>query len=269
MSESSTRKISELYIHPVKSCKGIKIKSWKVGPYGFKYDRYWMIIDEKYQFVTQREKPKLVLITPKIEEVDSEDESKGGDLVLSAPDMEELRLPLLPDQDNCIKYKATIWEDTLEVCDCGEESSKWLTKFLGFSARIVFKSGARFVARNIPKEINHQPKIALTDGFPFFMFSEESLSDLNKRLSTPIDSRSFRPNIVIQGCNGPFEEDTWKEIIIGNDKENVFHVACRCTRCVVTNVNPDTGEINKQILKTLQSYRRVDAGAKYFSCFGN
>ncbi|CAG8595648.1 12695_t:CDS:2 [Cetraspora pellucida] len=268
MSENSTRIVSALYIYPIKSCKGIELKSWKIGQYGFKYDRNWMIIDEKCEVVTQREHSKLVLITPKIEEVDPEDESKGGDLVLSAPDMEELRLPLLPNESDYIKYKATIWDDIIDVCDCGDESSKWITKYLGISARIVFKSDDRLITRNLPKDIGHQPKIAFADGYPFLLLSEESLNDLNKRLSKLVDVRNFRPNIVVRGCNGPFEEDTWKKIIIGNDKENLFFVACRCTRCTVPNVNPDTGEINKQTLRTLQSYRRVDAGAKYFSCFG-
>ncbi|KAF0392314.1 MOSC-domain-containing protein [Gigaspora margarita] len=268
MSGNSTRVISALYIYPLKSCKGIELKSWKIGQYGFKYDRYWMIINEKCQVVTQREQSKLVFITPKLEEVDSEDESKGGDLVLSAPDMEELRLPLLPDQVNCIKSKATIFDDTIDACDCGEESSKWITKYLGCSARIVFKSDARFVSSNLPKELSHQPKVAMQDGFPFLLISEESLSDLNNRLSKLVDARNFRPNIVVRGCNCPFEEDKWKKIIIGDDKENLFFVACRCTRCTVPNVNPDTGEINNQTLRTLQSYRRVDAGAKYFACFG-
>ena len=56
--------------------------------------------------------------------------------------------------------------------------------------------------------------------YPFLILSQESLSDLNKRLSSPVAIRNFRPNIVIKGCNKPYEEDTWKKIGIGSDQSN-------------------------------------------------
>ena len=43
--------------------------------------------------------------------------------------------------------------------------------------------------------------------------------------------RNFRPNIVVKGCNAPYEEDTWKKIVIGEDRENIFYVTCRSIRC--------------------------------------
>lgn len=38
---------------------------------------------------------------------------------------------------------------------------------------------------------------------------------------------------MIKGCNKPFEEDTWKKIIMGEDADdNLFFVVARSTRCV-------------------------------------
>ena len=83
---------------------------------------------------------------------------------------------------------------------------------------------------------NLKPKFqtAFADGYPFLILSQESLSDLNKRLSSPVAMRNFRPNIVIKGCKKPYEEDTWKQIRIGPDHSNdhLFFLVARCTRCV-------------------------------------
>ena len=54
--------VASLYIYPVKGCRGISLDSAKLGPYGFLYDRFWMIVDESNTFVTQRQVPKIALL---------------------------------------------------------------------------------------------------------------------------------------------------------------------------------------------------------------
>ncbi|CAG8435765.1 6221_t:CDS:2 [Diversispora eburnea] len=222
--------VSSLCIYPVKSCRGIP----------------------------------LALISPRINELSSE-------LILSAPEVQDLHLPLLPKKEFCKKYQTNLWGDQVIGYCCGDEPDNWLSNFLKVSVGLLFKSNedTRIIRKNLPKEIDFQPETAFADSYPFLIMSEESLHDLNKRLSEPVAFINFRPNIVVKGCNKSFEEDTWKEIIIGNDKENIFYLACRSTRCTVPNVNPDTGIKNKlEPLKTLSSYRRVDLGSKYHACFG-
>lgn len=51
--------ISSIYIYPVKSCRGIKVDSWKINNFGFKYDRFWMIVDDQNHSITQREHSKV------------------------------------------------------------------------------------------------------------------------------------------------------------------------------------------------------------------
>ncbi|RIA96948.1 hypothetical protein C1645_871773 [Glomus cerebriforme] len=264
--------ISELYIYPVKSCRGIKVNSWKINQYGFKYDRFWMLVDDQNKSLTQREHSKLALISPIIQENDDDD--NGGVLILTNPENDqELILPLLPNKENHSKLSVTICGEIIMAYDCGKESLKWISDYLGFEAKIVYKSieESRFIEKNLPSkdELLKQPETAFSDGYPFLIISEESLSDLNKRLSLPVTSRNFRPNIVVKGCKEPFEEDTWKKIVIGETNDNLFFVVARCIRCVMTTVNPETGvKEGLDPLKTLQSYRRVDPGAKYKACFG-
>ncbi|CAB4375162.1 unnamed protein product [Rhizophagus irregularis] len=241
--------ISSIYIYPVKSCKGIKVDSWKINNYGFKFDRFWMIVDDQNHAITQREHSKLALVSPTIHENDDDD--NGGSVILTNPENDqELKLPLLPNKGNGIKLSVTICDEIIMAYDCD----------------------LRIIEKNLPpkNELLKQPETAFSDGYPFLIISEESLSDLNNRLSLPVTFRNFRPNIVIKGCNKPFEEDTWKKIIVGEDADdNLFFVVARSTRCVMTTVNPETGiKEGLDPLKTLQSYRRVDPGAKYKACFG-
>ena len=69
----------------------------------------------------------------------------------------------------------------------------------------------------------------------------------------------FRPNMVVKGCE-PFAEDTWKRIRIG---EVEMALVKPCPRCVVTTIDKDTLEKNKEPLKTLSKYRKQEGGAMF------
>ncbi|CAG8455398.1 13900_t:CDS:2 [Ambispora leptoticha] len=250
--------VTTLYIYPVKSCRGIQVDSWKTNKFGFMYDRFWMVVDENYKYRTQREFPKMALIVPTINE-NPEDEH-GGSLVLTAPGIDrELSLPLNPNN--------------LDAYDCGDEAATWITEYMGVSSRIVYKSTQEIRTLGIyaPSEqvLGFKPQTAFADGYPFLLISEESLNDVNNRVSSPVIMRNFRPNIVVKGCRFPFEEDTWKQFVIGEDDENLFYVASRSTRCIMVTVNPETGKRkSNEVFKVLQSYRRVDKQSKYRPCVG-
>ena len=73
--------------------------------------------------------------------------------------------------------------------------------------------------------------------------------------------RHFRPNLVIAG-SGPYEEDDWTVIRIG---PVVFDVAKPCTRCVLTTVDPATGQraADQEPLATLMRTRQFDDGVRF------
>jgi uncharacterized protein YcbX len=96
-------------------------------------------------------------------------------------------------------------------------------------------------------------QVAFSDGFPLLLISESSLSDLNNRLPESVAMKRFRPNLVVKNTK-PYEEDSWKKIKIG---ECEFNVAKPCSRCVLTTVDPETGEFSgKEPLRTLATYRK-------------
>ena len=42
-SDSSIR-VANLFLYPIKCCRGIEMKELQVGPRGFLYDRYWVVV---------------------------------------------------------------------------------------------------------------------------------------------------------------------------------------------------------------------------------
>jgi uncharacterized protein YcbX len=64
--------------------------------------------------------------------------------------------------------------------------------------------------------------------------------------------RRFRPNIVISGCPA-YAEDSWREISIGAID---FRLPKPCSRCSVPAINPDTAQLTKEPLATLNRLRK-------------
>lgn len=100
----------------------------------------------------------------------------------------------------------------------------------------------------------------------FLLISEESVSDLNNRLSlnaqkgtrgtsVQINPMRFRPNLVVYGGE-PYAEDGWLNIKIGNKN---FMSLGGCNRCQMINLVHQAGLVQRsnEPLATLASYRRV------------
>jgi len=256
-----TVEVVELYIYPVKSCKGIRIDRMGVGVYGFHYDRFWLIIDADLKFVTQRSKPTLCFVEPQIDE-------EKGTLTLKAPNMEDLVLPLKPRVNSDAKiHQVTVWDDQMQGIDQGDEVAEWICRFLGGAGyRLVAKGiePRRLKAAKLPEKVQFafEPQTGFADAWPFLLVSTASLDDLNSRLEKPAEMKNFRPNIVVKGCEA-FEEDKWKEIAI-NGKSH--YVVTLCIRCQVTTVDTEKGEYLLNTYKTLQKYRRVHPTKRYDCC---
>lgn len=79
------------------------------------------------------------------------------------------------------------------------------------------------------------------------------LEDLGEE---PLSLSRFRPNIIISGT-GPFEEDSWSEINIG---EISIQVLSQCASCLLPNVDTETGirNVRNQPYKLPNDFRKVD-----------
>ena len=54
--------LSDLYIYPVKSLGGIRVTEAVVESRGLRYARRWLIVDERNQFMTQRQTAEMALL---------------------------------------------------------------------------------------------------------------------------------------------------------------------------------------------------------------
>ncbi len=108
---------------------------------------------------------------------------------------------------------------------------------LGLSLRLVMMPDST-ERKADPRYAHNNENVSFADGFPYLLISQASLDELNGRLAEPITMRRFRPNFVISDTQ-PFEEDTRKNITIGNLR---FEVVKPGARCVLTTIDPETGQ---------------------------
>jgi uncharacterized protein YcbX len=232
--------LSEIFVYPVKSLAGISANSWPVTEKGFQYDRKWMIIDNERQFLSQRKLPKMALIKTALTD---------QNLILSAPGMEDLSLPLEPVNGQIIN--STIWHDQCDARSVSTEADQWLGDFLKLDCRLVYQPDE--VIRPVdPDYANPAGKIAFSDGFPFLTISENSLAALNQDMQLDLAMIRFRPNLVISGCPA-YAEDSWREISIGAID---FRLPKPCARCSIPAIDPETAQIGKEPLLTLSRTRK-------------
>lgn len=238
--------LSTLTYYPIKACRGFDVPASKVERMGLEHDRRMMVVTPDGGFLTQREHPRLALITPTL---------KGDSLTLSAPNFDSLQISI---QKTGTPTPVDIWhsKDVASI-DQGDEAAAWLSDWLGISVRLVHFSDGYMRNVNPEYAINPDDHTGFADGYPILIISEESLQDLNSRLDSPVPMNRFRPNLVVKGCE-PFAEDTWKRIRIGGVE---MALVKPCARCVVTTIDKETLEKSKEPLKTLGNFRKHKLGA--------
>jgi len=240
--------ITDLFIYPVKSLKGIALDNSQTGQRGLEFDREWMITDNAYNFISQREIELMTTIETKID---------SSSLILSSPQNRRLKVPLESNRIN--KVKVMVWDDYCDAYDEGDEASSWLTEALGAhkgsSLRLV-----RFDQKDkrlVPKKYLNgvHAESAFSDQFPYLITSWESLSKLNNGLlennSKKVSMNRFRPNIVIKGLSDIEKMTSFNLTCEKGDYQ--FGLRKPCKRCKITTINQETGEVEnpKEPLATL------------------
>lgn len=231
--------ISSIYIYPIKSLAGVKLQKATTTPFGFKYDRRWMLIDEQNTFISQRTKHKMALFEVKISD---------NNIVVGYKDEQQL-IPL--EIKTGKKINVNIWKDTTEAILFNKPAiNKWFSSILGCSCRLVFmpeNSSRTMDTQYVPSK----QQVSFADGYQYLLIGEQSLVLLNNKLTNPVTINRFRPNIVFAGGNA-FDEDKFKHITINHCK---FTIVKPCARCVLTTINPKTGIKGKEPLQTLSTFR--------------
>ncbi len=240
--------LTEITVYPVKSAGGITVQEREVEARGLAGDRRWMVVGPDGGFLTQRDWPRMALISTALD---------ADTLRLDAPGCETLRVPRVPDGE---RLTVQVWRSVCEAVSAGAEADEWLTAFLEMPCRLVFMPDE--TRRTVSAEFAAgEGIVSFADGFPLLLIGEASLADLNARLADPVPMNRFRPNLVITGA-APYAEDDWTQVRIG---AVLFHVVKPCDRCAMTTVEQTTGEKHgPEPLQTLAKYRRADSGKVLF-----
>ncbi|MGX0891580.1 uncharacterized protein YcbX [Pseudomonas sp. ADAK2 TE3594] len=244
-------RLSALYRYPLKSGKGETLNQVSLDKLGLDGDRRWMLVDEASgRFLTQRAVAKMSQLSALW--------NADGGLTLSAPDHSPIDIAL-PDAEADLRG-VTIWRDTLRVPDAGDAAGAWVSEFIGKPTRLVQVplDRARTTQAGYGKD---DDQVAFADGFPLLLIGQASLEDLSSKVGRPLEMLRFRPNLVIEGSEA-YAEDSWKRIRIG---EVEFRVVKSCSRCILTTIDPQTGERSedREPLATLQKYRTETDGAMF------
>lgn len=246
--ETQQIEITELNIFPVKSLGGIKLTESRLKTSGLEFDRNWMITDENFNFVTQRQIPEMAKIRVSISQ---------NHLMLDADRISPLEIDLSLNESNKIETK--VWNSPCKGFDEGKNSANWLNEVLGkFNNKNLklIRFDKNFIREVDPKHLKGENShTAFADAFPFLITSVESLELLNSHLikknCEPVNMDRFRANIVIKNVK-PFDEHYF-ESIEETEKKYSFGLRRACKRCKIITIDQQTGEIQnpKEPLATL------------------
>ncbi|KAJ0018441.1 hypothetical protein Pint_11911 [Pistacia integerrima] len=279
-SSEASAKVTSIFIYPVKSCRVISVSQAPLTPTGFRWDRQWIIVNQKGRAVTQRNEPKLALVEvelPKEAFLEGWEPTGGSYMVIKAPGMDVLKILLSKPHD--VTDGVSLWEWSGSALDEGAEAANWFTKFLGKTSRLV-RFNAASENRPVDPEYARGHNLMFSDQYPYMLLSQGSLDALNKLVNEPVPVNRFRPNlyissilvcdsIVVDGCE-PFSEDLWTEVRIN---KFTFEGVKLCSRCKVKTkklpfcflfannvfqvptINQDTGIAGSEPSETLMKIR--------------
>jgi len=236
--------LTSLTIYPVKSCRGISLTEVELTSRGLAWDREWMVVDENGRFLTQREEPRMALVSTEL---------TTEALVLRTRDLPPLHVPL--EHRPCGRRTVQVWRDTLDALDEGTEAAAWISRALGRPLFLVRFPGEFRRLSNPEWTGDVEAENRFSDAYPILVISEESLADLNRRMGgEPLPMERFRTNLVIAG--GPAYVEDLVPALIAPGIE--LRLVKPCTRCSITATHHLTGEVGVEPLKTLAGYRRSE-----------
>ncbi|XP_066370369.1 molybdenum cofactor sulfurase isoform X2 [Miscanthus floridulus] len=254
-------RLKSITIYPVKSCQGFSVQSWPLTTGGLKYDREWLLQGSGGEVLTQKKVPELSSICTLID-------LELGKLFLESPKCKDkLQISLLENLTH-LSAEVDVYGQRYEVQSYGDKVNSWFSEAIGRPCTFVRCSSSKYRSCTINGRRDRlcrdtRSKLSFVNEGQLLLVSEDSISDLNSRLSSSngngkqgvlVDAMRFRPNIVVYGST-PYNEDNWKRLHIG---DAYFTSMGGCNRCQMINLYQSSGQVikSKEPLATLASYRR-------------
>ena len=180
--------LSNLTYYPIKACRGFDVQSSNVERMGLEHDRRMMVVTPEGKFLTQREYPRLALITPAL---------KNEAMTLSAPNFDSIQIGI---QKNGTPTPVDIWRSSgVDAIDQGDEVAAWLSDWLGITVRLVHIAEGYKRKVNSTYAVNSDDHTGFADGFPILIISEVIASGLKLEAGFCSSDESIPPEHCRQG----------------------------------------------------------------------
>jgi uncharacterized protein len=231
--------VTDLFVYPLKSARGIACPRVRLAATGFEADRQWMLVNVHGVFLSQRTHPQLACIVPDLD---------AGELVLHAPGLPPLRLPR-----NCSGERlcVRVHQDRCVGLDEGADAAEWASRAAGEAVRLVRVPPHNERRANPAFAGTAAAPMGFADGFPVLVCNAASLADLNTRLATGIPMERFRPNVVLEGLPA-WAEDRIDTLTLG---EVTLRLVKPCTRCTIPSIDQRTGRPSIDPTPALRRFR--------------
>lgn len=228
-------KIASLHSYPVKSGRVIDLESSSIDPLGLDYDRRWVIVQagedaelSARRFISQRSHPQLARL-------------------IAIPSKDKLEL-YFDGASYSLDFKAptqmspiSVWRDDFDAAIYQDPVNEWISKCLGGRFLLASLTGPTRRCRESDMR-DGAFDMSFADGYPILIATTASLQAVNDYVTAQgeaaLPMARFRPNIVIDGAL-PWQEDSWKRLKIG---ELIIECVNPCTRCIMTTLDPNSGE---------------------------
>jgi len=96
------------------------------------------------------------------------------------------------------------------------------------------------------------------------VIASDTVREIGRLAGHSLDVRRFRPNIVVRLLHSaPFQEDGWLGRVLSfgaGDDAPAINVTMRDERCSMVNIDPDSGSLTPQVMKTVVRANQNNAG---------
>ncbi len=213
--------VEKLYLYPVKSMAGIALEEARVGLDGITGDR-------EYAFLQADKAGKSIFPWMTARE--------NARMLLYQPVLEQPR-------------KAETSEPALRV----KTPDGRLTEISDAALREEVAGGRRI---SLIRSFRGMP-----DCQHLSLFSLATVRALSRESESAIDHRQFRANFYVAPRSGQaFEEEQWVNYLLQIGERVLASVVQRDTRCMMINIDPETGAQNPRVLRTIAQQHGGDAG---------
>ena len=197
----------------------------------------------------------------------------------STKEERSIEIPLVPDFSSPEVLDISLYGSPTKAYKMDEIFNSWFSACFGYEVLLVYLGPyERQVLGNVPPKMAYQnlqtgswytsiyrkvlslwsttddednDKITFADVAPYLIVTEESLHDVSSHLANSnMNITKFRPNIVLAGSTGAYDEDFWSELRVKAKEQDGSEISDpvdiiltqNCARCKSINVDYSTGK---------------------------